>query len=554
VAPARGDCVSVTPARASASVAPNVLMVFPKFNPNSFWNLQVVCDMSGARCPAPPLGLITVAALLPPQWNVRLVNRNAEELTARDLAWADMVMTGGMIPQQDDTLELIDLCHSHGKPVVVGGPDPTSSPEVYQAADFLVLGEAEGIIGELIEAWTSGAARGRFEAPKFQVDVSKSPVPRFDLLNPDHYLYIGVQFSRGCPFNCEFCDIIELYGRVPRAKTNEQMLAELERLYSMGYRGHVDFVDDNLIGNKKRLRQFLPALSAWQKSHGYPFKFSTEASMNLADDAQLLIMLREANFFAIFMGIESPDPETLISTQKKQNTRRSFAETIHKVYEAGMLVTAGFIIGFDTEKQGVAEGMIEAIDAMSIPVAMVGLLTALPNTQLTRRLEKEHRLLPFEKNKGDQCTGGLNFITLRPRRAVLADFRTVLKGVYDPEAYFRRVRTMGLALNRPDYPSKSSWRGIKRDLRVAARLTWCMTFQRRDLTRLFWRTALDCWRGNPGAFEYAVTMMLFYLHLGMFADMLIKDLDRMIAELEREAADTATLVQGMRPVVAAVSA
>jgi radical SAM superfamily enzyme YgiQ (UPF0313 family) len=528
-------------------------MVFPKFNPNSFWNLQIVCDMSGARCPAPPLGLITVAALLPSQWNVHLVNRNAEPLTERDLAWADMVMTGGMIPQQDDTLELIDLCHAHGKPVVVGGPDATSSPELYQSADFLVLGEAEGVIGEFIAAWTNGARNGRFEAPKFQVDVSQSPVPRFELLNPRHYLYIGVQFSRGCPFNCEFCDIIELYGRMPRAKTNDQMLGELECLYQMGYRGHVDFVDDNLIGNKKRLKQFLPALCAWQQSRGYPFKFSTEASMNLADDARLLLMLREANFFAIFMGIESPDPETLISTQKKQNTRRSFADTIHKVYDAGMLVTAGFIVGFDTEKKGVAEGMIEAIDAMSIPVAMVGLLTALPNTQLTRRLEKERRLLPFEKNKGDQCTGGLNFITLRPRRDVLADFRTVLKGVYDPVAYFGRVRAMGLALNRPDHPSKSSLRGIKRDLQVALRLMWCMTFQRRDLTRLFWRTAIDCWRGNPGAFEYAVTMMLFYLHLGMFATLLIKDLDRMIADLDRETVEAEQFGEGVVPAVLAVA-
>jgi radical SAM superfamily enzyme YgiQ (UPF0313 family) len=514
--------------------APNALLVFPKFNPNSFWSLQQVCDMAGARCPAPPLGLITLAALLPPEWNIRLVNRNAEDLTADDLEWADVVMTGGMIPQQDDTLELIDHCRSIGKPVVVGGPDATSSPELYQAADFLVLGEAEGIIDQFIAAWSSGTKSGRFEGPKFQVDVTKSPVPRFDLLNPKHYLYLGVQFSRGCPFNCEFCDIIELYGRVPRAKSNEQMLGELERLYQMGYRGHVDFVDDNLIGNKKRLKQFLPALSKWQRTHSYPFKFSTEASMNLADDSQLLAMLKEANFFAIFMGIESPDPETLISTQKKQNTKRSFAETIHRVYDAGMLVTAGFIVGFDTEKPGVAEAMIEAIDAMSIPVAMVGLLTALPNTQLTRRLEKEGRLLPFEKNKGDQCTGGLNFITLRPRRDVLADFQTVLKGVYDPAAYFDRVRKMAVALNRPNHPSKFSLGETVRDYRVLARLMWCMTVQRRDLRPHFWRTLIYCARNNLSSLEYAITMMVFYLHLGTFANVLIKDLDRMIAELDRD--------------------
>jgi radical SAM superfamily enzyme YgiQ (UPF0313 family) len=533
----------------SALTAPNVLMVFPKFDPYSFWNLQVVCEMSGARCPAPPLGLITVAALLPPHWNVRLVNRNAQELKDSDLDWADMVMTGGMIPQQDDTLALIKLCHAHGKPVVIGGPDPTSSPEIYQDADFLVLGEAEGIMSEFIAAWSSGSHGGVFESPKFQVNVTQSPIPRFDLLDTRHYLYIGVQFSRGCPFNCEFCDIIELYGRVPRAKTNAQMLAELDRLYEMGYRGHVDFVDDNLIGNKKALKLFLPELEAWQKAHRYPFKFSTEASMNLADDSQLLLMLRKANFFAVFMGIESPDPATLISMQKKQNTRRSMRDSVYKVYEAGLLVTAGFIVGFDNEKPGVGEAMIEAIGAMNIPVAMVGLLTALPNTQLTRRLDKEGRLLPFTRNKGDQCSGGLNFVPLRPRRDVLADFRTVLKGVYNPNAYFARVRAMGLALNRPDYDSPSTLQGTLRDVKVLGRLFFTMTFKRPDLRRLFWSTLIDCWRGNPGAFEYAVTMMLFYLHLGTFANFLIDDLDRQIAELDAQAA-AASADSGRQPIAA----
>ena len=213
--------------------------------------------------------------------------------------------------------------------MVVGGPDATSSPHVYAAADFRVLGEAEGIIDNFIAAWEAGARSGVFTAPKFQVDVTKTPVPRFDLLKLDHYLYVGVQYSRGCPFTCEFCDIIELYGRVPRTKLTQQVFAELDTLYALGYRGHVDFVDDNFIGNKKALKAFLPELAGWQRAHDQPFEFSTEASVNLADDEALLQMMKAANFFTVFVGIESPDPDSLVAMKKKQNTRRNLVESVH---------------------------------------------------------------------------------------------------------------------------------------------------------------------------------------------------------------------------------
>jgi radical SAM superfamily enzyme YgiQ (UPF0313 family) len=504
-------------------------MVFPRFEPNSFWNLQAACDLMGARCPAPPLGLITLAALLPQTWTIRLIDRNAELLTERDLAWADLVMTGGMLPQQPDTLAVIDLCRAHGKPVAVGGPAATSSPDVYRAADYLVLGEAEGAIDRFVDAWTAGVGRGVFEAEKFQADMTRSPVPRFDLLKFRYYLYVGVQFSRGCPFNCEFCDIIELYGRVPRAKTNEQMLRELDTLYRMGHRGHVDFVDDNLIGNKKALKRFLPALCDWQRRHGYPFKFSTEASMNLADDAQLLQMLRDANFFAVFMGIESPDTDTLISMQKKQNTRRSMAESVHRIYAAGMYVLAGFILGFDTEKGSVSRAMSDAIEAMCIPVCMVGLLSALPNTQLTRRLEREGRMRPNPEIRGDQCTGGLNFLTLRPRHDVLRDFRSVLRSIYEPEAYFSRVRRVARALDRPSHAVTASFRELGKMLGAFGRLAWIMTVRQPALRRHFWRTVLDCARAKPRNLEATVTLIAFYLHLGYFAQFLIRELDRELA-------------------------
>ncbi len=514
---------------------PNVLMIFPRFNPNSFWSLQAACDIYGARCPAPPLGLMTLAALLPRDWNIKLVNRNAEALDPADLAWADMVMTGGMLPQRVDSLEIIRMAQALGKPVVVGGPDVMASPELFEHAEFLVVGEAEGVIGRFVEAWESGARSGRFEAEKFKVDVTTSPIPRFDLINFDHYLFVGVQFSRGCPFNCEFCDIIELFGRVPRTKTVPQMLAELQALHDAGYRGHVDFVDDNLIGNKKALKQFLPALEAWQKSTGYPFKFSTEASINLADDAELLDMMRRANFFAIFVGIESPDTATLVSTRKKQNTRRSLAESVRRIHAAGMMVVAGFIVGFDTEEPGVAEAMIDCIEATSIAGCMVGLLTALPTTQLTRRLESEGRLLPFANDTfGDQCTGGLNFVTRRPRVEVLKDYKTILEAVYRPAAYFERVRRTGRNLRCPSHPVTARPVVSNRDKMTLLRLMWRMTVMRPFLARHFWRTFADIARNNPSALELVVIQITHFLHLGPFARSVVTEINRQIRVLERE--------------------
>jgi len=505
----------------------NALMIFPRFNADSFWNYRVTCELAGARYPAAPLGLITVAALLPKTWSVRLVNRNTEELTDADLDWADLVMTGGMLPQQTDTLHIIEMCRDCGKPVVVGGPDATSSPHVYSAADFQVLGEAEEIIDDFLAAWRNGATHGLFEAKVGQTNVTKSPIPRFDLLKLKHYLHVGIQFSRGCPFNCEFCDIIELYGRVPRTKTSEQVLAELDALFALGYRGHVDFVDDNLIGNKKALKKFLPDLKRWMKDKNFPFEFSTEASINLADDAELLRLMTETNFFAIFIGIESPDTDTLIMMQKKQNTRRNLQQSIAKIYEAGIFVNAGLIVGFDSEKDSIAGGMIQCIEDTAIPVCMVGMLAALPNTQLTRRLLQEGRLFPFSQTAGDQCIGGLNFETKRPRREVLSDYKAVLEAVYHPNSYFGRVQRVGRILKR-----KQSRRIVLRDLRCFALLLCRIPRAGPGVRRQFWNTMLDCIIHNPKALPYLIMMIALYLHLGPFARHVIAEIDRQIEDVD----------------------
>ncbi len=519
---------------------PKVLLVFPKFTASSFWSFGASCEATGARAPCPPLGLITLAALLPQTWDLRLVNRNVEELEDRDLLCADLVMTGGMLPQQPDTLEIIGRCKGLGKIVCVGGPDPTSSPHIYEAADFLVLGEAEGIIDTFVAAWERGEREGRYSAEKFKADVTRSPVPRFDLLNFEHYLFVGVQFSRGCPFNCEFCDIIELYGRAPRTKTNEQMVAELDRLYTLGYRGHLDFVDDNFIGNKKAIKRFLPVLTAWQKARNYPFRFSTEASLNLADDPELLEMMRAANFFAVFVGIESSNTDTLVAAQKKQNAWRSMEESVFAIYSAGLYVLAGFIVGFDTDTEVVSEDMVGCIEATSIPVCMVGLLTALPNTQMTRRLEREGRLYPgydtYDPDKsgqGDQCTGGINFVPLRPKRAILQDYKKVLERIYTPEAYFSRVGTVGRALRRPYLMQMRRPSYILKDFRTLARVMWKMSTSGPEHARLFWGLVTTILSRNPLAFEAVVTMVVIYLHVGPFAQHVISVLEDQIAAIDR---------------------
>jgi radical SAM superfamily enzyme YgiQ (UPF0313 family) len=513
-----------------------VLMIFPRFSAASFWNYRATCELSGARYPAAPLGLITVAALLPKSWEVRLVNRNTESLTEADLEWADLVMTGGMLFQQPDTLGLVDMCRARSRPVVVGGPDVTSTPAIYSRANFRVLGEAEEIIEHFVAAWRSGARQGVFTAPMGQTDVTKSPTPRFDLLKLEDYLHVGIQFSRGCPFNCEFCDIIELYGRVPRTKTNAQILAELDALHALGYRGHVDFVDDNLIGNKKALKRFLPELQGWLTKKNFPFEFSTEASINLADDPELLNALAAANFFAVFVGIESPDTDTLVAMRKKQNTRRSLQESIYKIYNAGLFVFAGFIVGFDSERDNIAGGMIDCIEDTAIPVCTIGLLYALPATQLGRRLLREGRLFPGydmpSQQEGDQCTIGLNFETKRPRREVLQDYRAVLEAVYDPAAYFGRVRRVGRRLRRGRRRLAASLPHLLRDLRALCRLIRRLPKAGPGTARQFWKTMLDCAVHNPRAMPFLVMLSALYLHYGPFSRQVTAEITRQIDDID----------------------
>lgn len=513
-------------------------MVYPRFGATSFWNYRATCEVAGARYSATPLGLITVAALLPEAWTLRLINRNTEEMRESDIEWADLVMTGGMLPQQRDTKRVVALAHAHGKPVVVGGPDVTSSPHIYDEAEFRVLGEAEEVLDRFITAWSAGETRGEFAAERFP-DLSLSPVPRFDLLKLEHYMHVGVQFSRGCPFNCEFCNVIELNGRTPRAKTTEQMLRELDALHALGYRGHVDFVDDNMIGNRKAVRPLLAGLEGWLERRGYPFEFSTEASLNLGGDAELLGLMRRANFFAIFVGIETPDADILASASKLQNTRRDITQSLANIYGAGIFVNAGFIIGFDGEKGRVAEAMIACIEDAAIPVCMIGLLYALPSTRLSRRLAEEGRLHSesdrlWTDDDADQCTSGLNFVTRRPRREALEDYREVLRRVYEPAAYFGRVRRVARQLDLSAHRVRRSPPSLLKDLRSLCRIAWRNSIIDREVRGPFWRSLADCLSRNPRSLRVVVSLAALFLHLRHFAGLMDAQLARRIAAIDEE--------------------
>ncbi len=519
---------------------PKVLMIHPRFMGGSFWAFDATSRLYGAEYPMPPLGLATVAAMLPTDWSIRIMDRNIETVTDDDILAADLVMVGGMMPQRGDFLGIIAWAQRLGRKVVVGGPDVMSSSHLYAHADFMVVGEAEGILHAFVEAWQSGAESGRFDAEKFKADVTQSPVPRFDLLNRKKYLQMTVQFSRGCPFTCEFCDIIELFGRRPRTKETPQILAELDAILALGYRGHVNFVDDNLIGNKKAVKAFLPELIRWQEERGFPFDFSTEASLNIADDEELLTLLSKAGFLGVFIGIESPDEHVLAATKKKQNTRRDIAASVHKVYAHGLTVLAGFIVGFDEEKGAVGDAVSDLIEEAAIPVAMVGLLYALPETELTRRLAREGRLHATEMmvsgdKSADQCTQGLNFDTLRPREEILRDFRTVVARTYDITAYHRRVRRLADLMRFPASNINLLRSGFMKNVMFVIRLSWLLGVRAPEGKRLYWGTVMHAIRRDSRTLEAVFLSLAAFAHTGPFSRTVLRAIDaRIEAETRRE--------------------
>ncbi|NEO38003.1 MAG: B12-binding domain-containing radical SAM protein [Moorea sp. SIOASIH] len=431
-----------------------VLLLSPLFT-KSYWSFDKAIELIGCKVAQPPMGLITVAAILPQTWEFRLVDRNVRLETDADWEWADVVIVSGMIVQKPDLLHLIGEGKRRGKLVAVGGPYVTSIAEEAQEAgvDFLILDEGEITLPRFVEALALGETSGVFRANGERADVTKTPIPRYDLLELDAYSEMSVQFSRGCPFECEFCDISVRYGRKPRTKTPAQVLAELETLYNLGWRLPVFIVDDNFIGNKRHVKLLLQELAPWMAEHGYPFPLSTEASLNLAEDDELLGLMIAANFSSVFVGIETPDTDSLTLTKKHQNTRQPLRDAVEKINRAGLRVMAGFIIGLDGEKPGAGDRIIDFVEATAIPHPVFSMLQALPNTALWDRLKQEGRLLEGNEENINQTTL-TNFIPTRPIEQLAQEYVSCFWELYKPESYLGRLYRHYLNMKPKPYHPK----------------------------------------------------------------------------------------------------
>ena len=433
-----------------------ILLVNPEF-PDTYWSFRHALPFEGKRCVFPPLGLLTVSALLPDSWEKRLVDLNVQRLKTSDLDWADMVFATAMLVQQDSLREVVQRAKALGKRVVLGGPYVTSTIEELPNADHIFRGEAEQTLPEFVADLERGETKRYYQAAE-RPALATTPIPDFGLANLKRYSAMSVQYSRGCPFSCEFCDIIEIYGRIPRTKSNQQMLAEFDALKALGWRGTLFIVDDNFIGNKKNVRLLLPDIARWQKANGYPFQLITESSVNLADDEPLLQSMRDAGFHRVFLGIETPVEESLHEAQKSQN-RGNLLESVRTIQRHGIEVMAGFIVGFDNDPEDIFERQIDFIRRSAIPMAMVGLLNALPDTQLWKRLDREGRLLGADAT-GNNTVCTFNFKTRMDPAFLVRGYQRIMQTIYGPREYYQRVLDSLRRTTRPHSAEQHIYRPI----------------------------------------------------------------------------------------------
>jgi radical SAM superfamily enzyme YgiQ (UPF0313 family) len=485
-----------------------VLLVYPQ-NPDTFWSFKHVLPFVSKRSTFPPLGLLTIAAMLPREWDFRLVDLNVERLKDADVRWADYVMISAMIVHKDSVNEVVARCKVLGKPIIAGGPLFTTGHEEFPAVEHFVLGEAEDLIGQLAADMAAGSVKKFYKAPN-RPDVTRVPVPRWDLIKLRHYVTMAVQFSRGCPFDCEFCDIIIMNGRVPRTKTPAQLIGELEALRLQGWKDMVFIVDDNFIGDKKRTKVLLREMIAWRERVKPGMGFFTEASVNLADDAELCELMARAGFKKVFVGIETPSPESLQECHKLQNKGRDLVESIKTLQNAGMEVMGGFIVGFDNDQQDVFARQFEFIQRSGVVTAMVGLLQALPQTKLYQRLVREGRI--DGSATGNNTEAVLNFKTKLNREFLQNGYRELMNKLYEPKTYYRRIRIF-LEHHRPQGPNVRLSPG---DIKAFLKSFWMLGIVERGrhiYWRFFWSTLLR----RPRQFRYAIELAVIGYHFRRIA-------------------------------------
>ena len=490
----------------------NALMIYPEW-PDTYWSFKHAIPFEGKRSAYPPLGLLTIAPMLPKHWKKRLVDTNIRPLTDADLKWADIAMIGGMLVHKDEILKILKRCRTRGLKTVVGGPVSSSVEELPQYADHVVVGEAEDLMADFAADFEQGRALPRYKAASLP-NVELTPCPDLSLIQTKYYSCMQIQFSRGCPFNCEFCDIIEIYGRKPRTKTPAQVLAELDVLYDLKWRGSVFMVDDNFIGNKRKVKELLPEIADWNLRRSKPFTFFTEASVNVADDPELLGMLRDARFTRVFMGIETPVEASLKEAQKMQNTRKNLIESVHRIQSYGMEVMAGFIVGFDNDPDDIFDRQVEFIQESAIPLAMVGLLLALPGTQLFRRLLKEGRLL--DQGNGNNMDLTLNFIPKMNAQRLVDGYRDILRRIYTPDAYYERV----LRFLERYKPSHHRSRSFSDYLAVGRSILKQGVFG--ESRSSYWKFLLEAATRYRHAFDTAMTLAIMGYHFEMLTRMVLE--------------------------------
>jgi radical SAM superfamily enzyme YgiQ (UPF0313 family) len=415
-----------------------ILLVYPRYL-DTFWSFKYALKFLSKKANFPPLGLLTVAAMLPDEWEKRLTDMNVSALSDEDIKWADYVFVSSMVVQNDSAREVVARCKKLNTKVVAGGPLFTTGYDKFDGVDHFVLGEAEATLPHFLADLAKGCPQHIYSSDE-RPDLTKTPIPMWSLINMKQYSAMNLQYSRGCPFDCDFCDIIVLYGHKPRTKDRQQVVDELEALYRHGWRGSVFIVDDNFIGNKKKLKaETLPTIIRWSREKKYPFTFYTEASINLADDEQLMELMVEAGFNRVFIGIETPNVDGLIECNKLQNRNRDLAASVKKIQNHGFEVQGGFILGFDSDPISIFRSQIDFIQKTGIVTAMVGLLNAPRGTKLYQRLKQENRLL--KDMSGDNTDFSINFITKMNYETLISGYKNVLDTIYSPRHYYERVVT-----------------------------------------------------------------------------------------------------------------